>query len=89
MTPSTLVARTRRWAWKREARQRGRAKVEDDRTPSSILGKRDGERDSQYEDVAFTHVDKRTRDIEATDMELGSPNALSAETAKEQFRRAQ
>lgn len=44
---------------------------------------------SQYEDCDSAHVDKRVKDKEAIDMEVGSTNVLSAETATKQLCRAQ
>lgn len=86
---STEVVKVGRRSWKGEARQGGHSRVDKIGDASSILGKRDGEKESQYEDSLLVHVDKRAKDMEAIDMEVSSTNALSVETAMKQLRRAQ
>lgn len=57
------------------------------RVPSSLLGKRDGESESENEDFLLTHAKKKSKGLEVTEGETGATDALSAETALEQSRR--
>lgn len=89
-----IISRTeevtvRKHSWKREARQRGRDRGGEVSVLSSILGKRDEERVAQTNVTLMAHVNKKLKDREAVEMEIGTTNALSVEAALEQLRRAQ
>lgn len=78
-----------RRSWKRETRSGVRTHGVEQVALPSILGKRDGEREIQVEGGSVPHVEKRMKETETSNMEVGSTNALSAEDGVEQLHRAQ